>query len=82
MLVRWRLECAGTFRRRPVDDVRRRPHARTANAAVTHTFPLRDNPVHRVVGNIRAGDDTVGEVNLSHPVAVMTVAKIGNNQPG
>src|SRR5262245_59575694 len=64
---------AGTLGRRPIDDVCRRPHAWPPDTAVTHAFPLRDDPIHRVIGDIRAGDYTVGEVDFSHPVAVVTV---------
>src|SRR4030095_15133894 len=65
---------AGPFGRRPIDDIGRGPNPRPADAAVTHAFPLRDDPIHRVVGDIRARDHTIGKVNLSHPVAIMTVS--------
>ena len=65
---------ARSFRRRSVDDVSTGPHTRAADGAVADAFPLRDDPVHGVVGNLRADDDTVGEINLSHPIPVMTVA--------
>ena len=74
ILVRWRLKRAGALGRRPVDDVRGSPHARTADTAVFHAFALRDDPFHRIVGNIRAGDDAVGEINFAHPIAIVTVA--------
>src|SRR5262249_38235817 len=72
-------KCAGTLGRQPIDDIGRGPDPRSADGTGTYTFPLRDDPIHRVVGDIRAGDHTVGEVDFSHPVAIMTVTV---NKPG
>ena len=37
-------------------------------------FALRDDPLDGIVGNIRTGDDAVGEINFAHPIAVVAVA--------
>src|SRR5262249_48088636 len=66
-------KCTGTLGRRSIDDIGRGPDPRSADGTGTYTFPLRDDPIHRIVGDIRAGDHTVGEVDFSHPVAIMTV---------
>src|ERR671915_1739736 len=66
-------EHPGAFRRRSVDDVSRSPHPRAAHAAVLHTFALRDDPLHRIVGNVRAGEHAVSEIDLTHPVAIVAV---------
>ena len=65
---------AGAARRRPVDDVGRRPHPRPAYGAVLHAVALRRDPLHRIVRDVRAGDHAVGEIQFAHPIAIVAMA--------
>src|SRR5437867_7165940 len=50
-------QAAQSFRSRTVNHITRGPNARTADAAVTHAFPLGGDPLYRIVGDSRAGRD-------------------------
>ena len=66
--------CAHSRGGRPVDDVARGPDARPSNGSVANAFPLGEDPVHRIVGDGRAGCNAEVEIKLAHPIAQVAVA--------
>ena len=74
MLVRWRLSVPMPSGGGP-SMMFAEAHTRGPRILPFFTpFALGDDPFDGIVGNIRAGDDAVGEINFAHPIAVVTVA--------